>query len=453
MHSAPLPARLDPRVSDFLENQNEAIFQMTEVFGSPIHIVFPQLLKENSEKLRSVLQNQGLASNIYFASKVNKANSFLEEAAQSGIGVDASSLQELQTALSHGINGSQISISGPSKNERLLALGAMQECTISIDSVAELETLFSVLDKTNTANAQVLLRLAGLNDAFTRFGILPNEISPVLEKLKKSRASLRGFHFHLSGYSTEERAVALQKAIHEIQRARSMGYECNTINIGGGFAVRYVDAKDWQNFLSNKTAETFAGSKDRGPYYPYGSELEAYEQLGVILNSQASTHGRVADLLKAEGVHLAIEPGRSLVDQAGITCVQVKGVKRASNNTYIIEVDANINHLSEQWFGSEYCVDPIHLSNNEVVDALPLEAAIGGNTCLEVDMLTWRKVGFSTTPRTGDILVYPNTAGYQMDSNESSFHQLPIPEKIAAFKKGDIWKWKKDSEYSFLDTK
>ena len=34
-------------------------------------------------------------------------------------------------------------------------------------------------------------------------------------------------------------------------------------------------------------------------------------------------------------------------------------------------------------------------------------------------------------PRAGDALVYLNTAGYQMDSNESPFHELPLPRKVA----------------------
>ncbi len=45
-------------------------------------------------------------------------------------------------------------------------------------------------------------------------------------------------------------------------------------------------------------------------------------------------------------------------------------------------------------------------------------------------MLTWRKIPFPVRPATGDLLVYLNTAGYQMDSNESPFHELPLPPKV-----------------------
>ena len=49
---------------------------------------------------------------------------------------------------------------------------------------------------------------------------------------------------------------------------------------------------------------------------------------------------------------------------------------------------------------------------------------------MEYDMLTWRTIGFPRAPKRGDLLIYHNTAGYQMDKNESSFHQLPLPSRF-----------------------
>jgi diaminopimelate decarboxylase len=45
-------------------------------------------------------------------------------------------------------------------------------------------------------------------------------------------------------------------------------------------------------------------------------------------------------------------------------------------------------------------------------------------------MLSWRRVPLPRPAEVGDLLIYPNTAGYQMDSNESAFHELPIPLKV-----------------------
>jgi diaminopimelate decarboxylase len=47
-------------------------------------------------------------------------------------------------------------------------------------------------------------------------------------------------------------------------------------------------------------------------------------------------------------------------------------------------------------------------------------------------------------PRPGDLLVYVNTAGYQMDSNESAFHDLPLPPKIVVERHPGAPRWRFD---------
>ena len=62
-------------------------------------------------------------------------------------------------------------------------------------------------------------------------------------------------------------------------------------------------------------------------------------------------------------------------------------------------------------------------------------------------MITWRKIKFTSIPRKGDLLIYFNTAGYQMDSNESEFHKIPIVRKMIVEKNGNKFIIKEDKEY------
>ncbi|MET9872072.1 hypothetical protein ABZZ16_39300, partial [Streptomyces sp. NPDC006386] len=103
----------------------------------------------------------------------------------------------------------------------------------------------------------------------------------------------------------------------------------------------------------------------------------------------------------------------------------------------VVTVDGSSLSLSEQWFSSEYLPDPVLLPARPDGAAGPYAACVGGATCLESDMLTWRKVLLPARPAPGDLLVYPNTAGYQMDSNESPFHELPLPPKVVVDTDGD----------------
>lgn len=450
----PLPARLHPDIAEFIEEKVE-LQQIVDHFGSPTHVVFPHLLTENAHSFRKVLQKHGQnEASILFATKVNKAEAFLEEAANSLVGIDASSLQELQAALAHGIPGDQISISGPAKNKALQVLGIRVGSTFAIDDTGEFRQIIAISKELQSENKiPATIRLNGGSKAFTRFGMNDDELPELIDALSEQECpmQLQGFSFHLSGYSPDERVTALQHSIGVLQQARSRGLSCNTINIGGGYAVQYVDEDDWKRFLSERDESSYLSGRPKIDLYPHAGEVTGVAALDTILSARTNTHQTIAALLKDSGIRLAIEPGRSLVDQAGITCMQVKNVKKASDGTFIVEVEANINHLSEQWFNADFCVDPIHIASGEHSDE-PVEASVVGNTCLEIDVLSWRKIGFLRMPRAGDLLVYPNTAGYQMDSNESEFHRIPLPEKLVAFKKNDTWKYIPDSRYSFADT-
>ena len=139
----------------------------------------------------------------------------------------------------------------------------------------------------------------------------------------------------------------------------------------------------------------------------------------------------LADALTRAGVRLLLEPGRALLDRSGISIFGVQGYKtrRSGHGDYgIVTVDGLSMSLSEQWKGSEFLPDPILWPRVPVVE--PVTACVGGASCLEYDMLSWRKIAFPRPPRFGDLLVYPNTAGYQMDKNESRFHGLPLPARL-----------------------
>jgi 2-polyprenyl-3-methyl-5-hydroxy-6-metoxy-1,4-benzoquinol methylase len=208
-------------------------------------------------------------------------------------------------------------------------------------------------DECNAEKPRILLRLNGMSAAPSRFGIDPAVLPGILEKIRahESFLELDGYHFHLSGYSTDERIAALESAVSILKQTQARGFACRMINMGGGLAMRYVDAEQWRSFLAAKNSAEFLGERKINDFYPYGNEVSGSEQLATILHGRKECHARIQDVLREHNVRLAIEPGRCLLDQAGITCMTIKGVKIASDGMLLVDVDANINHLSEQWFG------------------------------------------------------------------------------------------------------
>ena len=121
-------------------------------------------------------------------------------------------------------------------------------------------------------------------------------------------------------------------------------------------------------------------------------------------------------------------------------------MKHLYNGENILVTNGNINCLSEQWFNSDYLIEPKLISKNNN-QSNTIFASIAGNLCLEQDMITWRKIKFDNIPERGDLLVYYNTAGYQMDSNESEFHKIPLVKKYVVKIIDDRYVVEEDKKY------
>ena len=139
----------------------------------------------------------------------------------------------------------------------------------------------------------------------------------------------------------------------------------------------------------------------------------------------------VVQYLRDANCTLAIEPGRSLADQAAITLFRIHGVKPLATGGHVIFVEGSSFSACETWFSSEFLVDPLLIPSGPRAHA-PVRAYIAGHSCLDDDVITNRWIGFPTVPQRGDLLVYANTAGYQMDLLENEFHRHPMPHRLLA---------------------
>lgn len=423
-----LPSHTTPEVRALL---GEALLhELSHGLGGPYHVLFPGRFDANAAAFRAVFTEAGVDGRVYFAKKANKAASYAERAAVAGLGVDVASPGELREALAAGVRGEALVVTGPAKGDDLLRVAVLQGALIAVDALDELDrllTLATELDRT----ARVLLRRLPPEQPHSRFGLDEDEVRSALRRCADGRVDMEGFSFHLSGYDTRQRADLAAELIRMCADARTLGLRADRISIGGGFAVDYVDAEDWRQFGESRRPEHFHAGKSFGGFYPYHSPVAGADALRTILATPAGESTDLAGLLRAAGVALLVEPGRALLDQAGFTVFRVRGVKERDGYA-ILTVDGSSLSLSEQWFDSEFLPDPVLVpaGSGPVADAGPYPACVGAATCLESDLLTWRKIPFPVRPSVGDLLVYLNTAGYQMDSNESPFHELPLPPKV-----------------------
>ncbi|WP_280381968.1 Y4yA family PLP-dependent enzyme [Nocardia wallacei] len=413
-----LPAHSDEWERRLLAHP-ELLADMAFAIGGPFHVMYPRRVGHTIDAFRAVFEQAGVEGTIYYGKKANKAACVVRACAEHGAGVDVASVGELSSALAHGIRGEDLMVTGPAKSDDLLWLAARHGALIAIDDDMELERLAA-----QRIPVRVLLRVLP-EDSASRFGMTRDELDIALARTDLGPVRIEGFSFHLSGYDPLPRAELAAALLARCREARTLGHPATTISIGGGFAVDYVPAAAWSDFTGAVRPQWFHSDKGFDSYYPYHSATAGPAALEAVL-----AHEDLARRLRDNGIRLAIEPGRALLDRAGSTVFRVQGAKTrtAQGLPYqLLTVDGTSLSLSEQWFDSEYLPDPV-LWPTRPGTVTP--ASVGAATCLESDMLSWRRIPLPRPAAPGDLLVYPNTAGYQMDSNESAFHQLPIPPKV-----------------------
>ncbi|MFE7609139.1 Y4yA family PLP-dependent enzyme [Streptomyces celluloflavus] len=442
-----LPAHPDPETDQVLDSG--LLHELSYAFGGPFHFLLPHRFDANLTAFRTALRDAGVAGRVYYAKKANKAAVWLERCAADDAGVDVASAPELRQALGHGVRGEHLVVTGPAKSEELLRLAVRHGCLIAVDALDELDLLRALAGEGAGRPARLLLRRLPPAQPHSRFGMPDAELTAALERCVRAGDAVRmeGFSFHLAGYATRPRADLAGELLDWCLRARALGLPADRISIGGGFAVDYTSAGHWQTFLAGQRPEHYHAGKTfrNADFYPYHSPVAGAGALREILATvPANGHTTLAARLRETGTRLLTEPGRALLDTAGASVFRVQGVKDRDGYR-IVTVDGTSLSLSEQWFNSEYLPDPqlVTPAGRAHGDGVH-PACVGGASCLDSDLLTWRKIRFPARPRVGDLLVYPNTAGYQMDSNESPFHDLALPPKVVLDRLGARPRWRLD---------
>jgi diaminopimelate decarboxylase len=165
--------------------------------------------------------------------------------------------------------------------------------------------------------------------------------------------------------------------------------------------------------------------------YPYFQRLVQGEWLASILNAK-SDGMTVAHAVRSRGLQLRCELGRSLLDGCGLTIARVEFTKRHYGGDWFVGL--SMNHTQCRTGSDDFLVDPIVIrsicAGATTNPPQPMEGYLVGTYCTESELLLLRKLRFPHGIAAGDLVAFPNTAGYLMHFLESRSHQFPLAKNV-----------------------
>lgn len=453
-NSFALTAIQHPWVSDLLTHK-QLLVDGLKRFDSPLNIHCLTPFQENIQQFKAVFEKYGLKHQIYFARKANKSKAFVREAKKLMIAVDTASYRELAQAIELGLDASHLVCTAAVKNRKLLELALDYHIEIAVDNRDECLLIQQIAQEKNT-RARINVRIAGFYFVGqvmpSRFGFPINQVAELLAETRLGgifdRLDYLGLHFHLNGYSIPQRAEALLQSLTLIDELKEAGFNTKSLDFGGGFLVNYLASQQqWQDFmlglksaaLGERAALTYQNDPlgmtvlDGRIYgeptvYPYYSGCTKADFLSEILCYKNKNGLAIHELLAGYDLQLRIEPGRSALDQAGITVAKVAFRKQDTQGATLIGLEMNRTQLRSG--SADFLLDPVHIPLQENTQGKPVNAYLVGAYCLELELILKREIQFNQLPEVGDILVFINTAGYMMHFYESEAHLFELAKNV-----------------------
>ena len=478
--SMPATARLDA----LLQRHARSIDHAVAEHGLPLHVVFLEEAEAIAQRFAAVASDLYPETLVVFAAKSNPCRGAIRAAGRFGLGVDAASEYEMLTALQEGVPPERIVCNGNAKTSAYLDLAVRASALVALDNRDELDELESIAE-TRRASVRCLVRfrglpLSGLTSAdqttaadWTKFGFHVNEADDIFTRIRDSKSlALEGISAHIGTQIVDpvgyERLMTRFLALAD--RARAIGLELRSINIGGGYPVRFLSRTEWTRFTDRLRARLTAsgiptesvtwndipmgydhlgrGGDDEPCSWigkAYWSEHPGPEMLAYLLRHRPEGGPTIVEHLRRIGSpRLIIEPGRSLMAPSGITLTEVAGVKEILGHS-VVSLDMGINNHGTNLITPDIFPAAV-LPRREGDD--PIEAFLAGRLCFSGDMISKAKVTLNRRPTRGERFVLYQTGAYSADHFASNSCGFPRPAKVALRPDGTLEVWRRSERFA-----
>ncbi len=384
---------------------------LAQEFGTPLMLLNEEKIRARCRVYAQTLQAHFPAGSMaLYASKALSFKHIYEIAAQEGLGVDVVSPGELYTAYRAGFPMERVYFHGNNKSDEDIAFAISHWVGyIVCDNLDELSAIDVQAGKAGITQ-DILLRLTPGIDPHTHAKISTGQIDSkfgaaietgqaealLCEALSLKHVKVCGVHCHIGSqifdFTPFCDALTLMLSFLSAMKEKH-GYEAERLNLGGGMGVPYV-----------------AGD----PSIDYAANLLT---IAKQLDEQCRAHALTPPAL-------LLEPGRSLVADAGVTLYTVGGVKKIPGFKNYVSVDGGMSDNPRYTlYQSEYTVYLASRMNDEA----NFRCTVAGRCCESGDLL--QEDVLLPEPRRGDLLAVLTTGAYNY-SMASNYNRIPRPAVV-----------------------
>ena len=389
--------------------QNTA--ELAAKYGTPLYLMDENRIRNRARVYRDTLRECfGDKGHALYASKACSFKRMYAIMAEEEVGVDVVSCGEMATAYAAGFPMANVYFHSNNKTDFDIAYAMDHGVgTFVVDHPEELTAINAIAGKKGIVQP-VMLRVTPGIDCHTyeavntgkvdsKFGsaIVTGDAARITKQaLDAPNVKLCGFHCHI-GSQLFDSAVYIATVDVMVdflaEMTATFGYSAEKLDIGGGYGVRYVAAD------------------------PVIDIAASIREVAAYMKEKVASAG-------IEMPHVYMEPGRSIVADAGLTLYTVGAVKKIEGYKNYVSVDGGMTDNPRfALYGSEYTVLPATRLDAE----RDMVADVVGRCCESGDIIQ-PDVALPADMARGDLLAVLTTGAYNysMASNYNRIARPPV---------------------------
>ena len=386
--------------------------ELAKKYGTPLYLLDEDKIREKCRIYKHAFEKHfGPGSQLLYASKANCFKQIYEIMTEEKMGIDVVSSGEIYVALKAGYDLSDAYFHSNNKTDEDIAYAMEKGIGYFVaDNVEEVKAVEKEAARRGIKQ-KLLLRLTPGIDPHTyeaiatgkvdsKFGtpIETGQADEIVEfTLKQEHILLEGFHCHVGsqvfGEDIFERAAVVMLEFIAAMRDK-YGYTARVLDLGGGYGVRYIESD------------------------PY---LDIEIKVGQVAASIKETCRR----LNLEMPEIHMEPGRSIVADAGMTLYTVGTVKKIPGYKNYVSIDGGMpDNPRFALYRSSYTCLPA----NKMDEKCDFQCSVVGRCCESGDIIQEHVMMPESIGRYDTVAVC--TTGAYNYSMASNYNKLPRPPVV-----------------------